>query len=273
MPNDKVKIEDKRKIDAITGEPVRDDRRFTGEYDSELIKKVIGISMHLGFDPYTGLAMLMQESNFGQPAESDNNPFGAFGHNNPFYTTAMGNWVAKHFDDDYDKEQRGKKPTEAYLKLKEMYNNAESYYERAGNLAQNLENAGIDENVMSGARSTLMWKQQEVNDTFERIAEPLAYAQKMQEKYKDRPEAYRIQAYNGLNKLTKEYYGGNITHAYGLPLPIDTKENPVYGKRVIDLRDNVIKANSTINELVGEAMRNKMLESLRKNIEPPKFNF
>jgi hypothetical protein len=59
-----------------------------------------------------------------------------------------------------------------------------------------------------------------------------------------------IQAYNGLGKITpqteKGYHGFEMAKIYGVPLPkagIDMRKNPLYGKRVIDLRDNVIKKN------------------------------
>lgn len=75
--------------------------------------------------------------------------------------------------------------------------------------------------------------------------------------YKD--NLHQIQAFNGLGY--NPLYKANM------------KQNPLYAKEIVDIQENVMKKNPTVNELVGEAMRNNMLESLQKNYEPPKFNF
>jgi hypothetical protein len=66
-----------------------------------------------------------------------------------------------------------------------------------------------------------------------------------------------IQAWNGYGKV-----GGNndlsispIKKMYGVDVsknPIDMNKNPVYGKRVIDIRDNILKKNPDIVKLVNE---------------------
>lgn len=62
-------------------------------------------------------------------------------------------------------------------------------------------------------------------------------------------EASVIQAWNGYGKLGgKEYYGIDATQT-----PIDMDKNPVYGKRVLDIRDNIIKKNPQIVEMVNNA--------------------
>ena len=76
-----------------------------------------------------------------------------------------------------------------------------------------------------------------------------AYATKMQ--YADKlgitDPATRLQTYNGLGKITgnteKGYHGFTMKKIYGVPIPsegIDMKQNPLYGKRVMDIRDNVL---------------------------------
>jgi hypothetical protein len=66
--------------------------------------------------------------------------------------------------------------------------------------------------------------------------------------------ATSIQAYNGLKKIDRgSFFGG--TKAYGVDIPeegINMRENPLYGKRVVDIRDNILKTNPDIVRLVDE---------------------
>lgn len=76
----------------------------------------------------------------------------------------------------------------------------------------------------------------------------LDYAGKLGKK----TEAEQIQAWNGYGKVTpSSELGGNMY--YGIDVsktPLDMNTNPVYGKRIIDLRDNVIKKNPEIAAIV-----------------------
>jgi len=61
----------------------------------------------------------------------------------------------------------------------------------------------------------------------------------------------RLQVYNGLGRVTpnteKNYHGFRMQNIYGVPIPaggISMRENPLYGKQIIDLRDNVLKTNA-----------------------------
>jgi hypothetical protein len=79
-----------------------------------------------------------------------------------------------------------------------------------------------------------------------------AYKEKM--KQADRlgitDPAMRLQVYNGLGTITpkteKKYHGYEMQKIYGVPIPkggISMKKNPLYGKQVIDVRDNVLAEN------------------------------
>lgn len=62
-----------------------------------------------------------------------------------------------------------------------------------------------------------------------------------------------LQAWNGYGKITAESFGGRVRKAYGIDIsqePIDMSTNPVYGRRVKDIRDNILKRNPQIIELV-----------------------
>lgn len=73
-------------------------------------------------------------------------------------------------------------------------------------------------------------------------------------------EAHQIQAYNGLGKLKSslkvngvlqpaKFYGLNVNPGQAL----DMRENPLYGKTIQDLRDNLIKTNPDIQRMIQEA--------------------
>jgi len=81
--------------------------------------------------------------------------------------------------------------------------------------------------------------------------------------YKDEP--HQIQAWQGLShkgltaKSDQKYnietgQGSSQGSWFGVPIPssghIDTFENPLYGKEIIDLRDNVLKPNKDLKNIV-----------------------
>jgi hypothetical protein len=82
------------------------------------------------------------------------------------------------------------------------------------------------------------------------IATKMQYADKLG--YKD-PEM-RFQTYNGLGKVFPEteqdYHGFKMKKIYGVPVPkegIDMRKNPLYGKRVMDIRDNILRKNKDLD--------------------------
>lgn len=85
------------------------------------------------------------------------------------------------------------------------------------------------------------------------IATKMQYADKLG--YKD-PEM-RFQTYNGLGKVYPEteqdYHGFRMKKIYGVPVPkegIDMRKNPLYGKRVMDIRDNILRKNPQLDMYV-----------------------
>lgn len=95
----------------------------------------------------------------------------------------------------------------------------------------------------------------------ESIVKQMQYAKSLQKRgVIPDTDVYRLQGYNGYGKIGKGHAdlegAGSI---YGQPIPeggIDLKKNPLYGKRVTDIRDNMLKKN----------------DSLRKYIETGKFD-
>ena len=70
-------------------------------------------------------------------------------------------------------------------------------------------------------------------------------------------EAHQLQMYNGMGKLKVGMMNGKPTPTkyYGIDVtkdqPLDLKKNPLYGKTIQDLRENVIKKNPRIQKLIS----------------------
>ena len=67
-------------------------------------------------------------------------------------------------------------------------------------------------------------------------------------------EASQIQAYNGYGKVGS-HTEGNQKMMYGVDVsktPIDMNKTPLYGRRIIDIRENILKKNPQIAKLVSE---------------------
>ena len=68
--------------------------------------------------------------------------------------------------------------------------------------------------------------------------------------------AKMVQVYNGMGKLTQGAVGGG--KAYGVEIPeegIKMKENPLYGKRVEDVRNNILMQNDELVSFVESLMK------------------
>jgi hypothetical protein len=87
------------------------------------------------------------------------------------------------------------------------------------------------------------------------------YKQKLNEakRAKIDNELLQIQYYNGLGTVTPEteedYHGFKMQKIYGVPIPaggINMRKNPLYGKQIVDLRDNVVLKNPYIQKALKE---------------------
>lgn len=170
-----ISIADDRKVNATTGKPINPNVDLVkGDYREDTIKNVIYNSLKNRIDPYTGLAVAMQESKIGNT------------------DTNLGHVLGSRY-------------------------------------------------IPNSANFTKI------------IKEKQDYAKKLG----FNNEATQIQAYNGLGKISPNQvsYGSKLSQVYGVTVPkegIDMKKNPLYGKRIIDLRDNVIKKNVEIKSHVDK---------------------
>ena len=180
----KYKINDLRKMSGTTGKAI-DPRSelLSGEYDGERMENIIKASKRYGIDPYTALAIDLQETGLGKRSD------GSIGH------TMM----------DFRQMIPTKMPSEEESDEYDMYARA--------------------------------------------IATKMQYADKLGIK----DPLVRLQAYNGLGKIFPEteqdYHGFKMKKIYGVPVPkggIDMRKNPLYGKRVSDIRDNVLKKDKNL---------------------------
>jgi hypothetical protein len=100
------------------------------------------------------------------------------------------------------------------------------------------------------------------------IAYPYGYIDFYKEKLNEAKRAkidnelLQIQYYNGLGTVYPEteedYHGFKMQKIYGVPLPasgINMRKNPLYGKQIIDLRDNVILKNLYIQKALKQKQK------------------
>jgi hypothetical protein len=94
-----------------------------------------------------------------------------------------------------------------------------------------------------------------------------AYNAKMKDadRLKIKDEATRLQVYNGLGKVfpstEADYHGFKMKKIYGVEVPkggIDLRKNPLYGKQVMDIRDNVLKRNPEFMRYMDSTYRAPM---------------
>lgn len=95
-----------------------------------------------------------------------------------------------------------------------------------------------------------------------------AYINKM--KYADdlhiKDPLKRLQVYNGMGSVypttEQQYHGFKANAFYGVPVPktgINLAKNPLYGKEIVDLRDNVLKKNPRFVSFMDNLYGNKKL--------------
>jgi hypothetical protein len=193
--SDTFRLSDPRTIRATTGEAINPNiDLLSGVYNTEVVEEIIKRANTLGVDPYTALAIGLQESLWGKRDSNLGHVQGAVAHETGF---------------DIDADPYG------YIQvLKDK-------------LAQ-AKRAGVsDEELM-------------------------------------------LQYYNGLGMIFPEteqdYHGFQMKKIYGVPVPtegLSLRENPLYGRQIIDVRDNILKENEYIRQLIESLANSGILETNR----------
>ena len=103
-----------------------------------------------------------------------------------------------------------------------------------------------------------------------------AYITKMKEadRLGIKDDATRLQVYNGLGVIKPSteqgYHGFKMKKIYGVPVPnegINMKKNPLYGKQIMDLRDNVLNQNPEYVNYLNAAYNSKNPVPVYSDIE------
>jgi len=179
----KVSIKDTREKDLVTDTALTDTNRMHSEIDPDTIKKVAEKAREYGVDPYTALAIGIQETGF-KPENADNP-----------------------------------------LRIVNMVENQED-----------LDYADTDP----------------IGFAVKKLSEKFTYAKKLGKK----TDEEIIQAWNGYGKIKKGTEGLG-DKAYGLDIskePLDMNKNPVYGKRVKDIRDNILRKNPEVVKIINSTL-------------------
>jgi hypothetical protein len=197
MGKGKLTLEDARKIRATTQKAMNPKTDLVaGQYDRATIQHVLDASKRYNFDPYTALAVALQESQLGN---KDSN---------------LGHLIDM--------------PTVIESKLPDA--------------KEAKKKINFDEYSKKYSADALVRLLMEKKD--------MALSKGLKD------EEHILQAYNGLGTIYPEtenqYHGFNMDKIYGVDLPkagINMTKNPLYGKQIIDLRENVIKKNPEIMEI------------------------
>lgn len=123
---------------------------------------------------------------------------------------------------------------------------------KMGNLNENIGSAwstfpdsGIEDPYEQGANSMM-----------KALVDKLDYAKRLG--YDKKGEAYALQAYNGYGKLMPQNTApGAVESFYEIPVsrknPLNMATNPVYGKTIMSLRDEVIKKHPDLQKMIQQA--------------------
>lgn len=190
------KIEDKRKVLATSGQPIRPNVDITsGEYDLDVLKGIVESAKRnkLSIEDAKNLAAIaFQETKFGKVDEN------------------------------------------------------------LGHVINNIESRS-DLEALTNAYITKMKKADRLGLT---------------------DEALRLQVYNGLGVIKpsteQDYHGFKMKKIYGVPVPnegISMKKNPLYGKQIMDLRDNVLNQNPEYVNYLNAAYNSKNPVPVYSDIE------
>lgn len=104
--------------------------------------------------------------------------------------------------------------------------------------------------------------EQGANSMVKALADKLDYAKRLG--YDKKGEAFALQAYNGYGKLMPRGVGAGVPtteYYYGIPTtrsnPLNMATNPVYGKTVMSVRDEIIKKHPEIQKAIQKAMASR----------------
>lgn len=120
-----------------------------------------------------------------------------------------------------------------------------------------------------------------MSEAFEGSQDPYMYLNVLKNKMQSAQKAgyndelYQLQYYNGMGKLfpgtESSYHGYQAGKFYGVPVPasgLDLSKNPLYGKQIIDLRDNVLLKNPEVVNIIKNTPTGKGFREGGKKVSP-----
>lgn len=245
MPDkDKILIKDKRTIDAVTGKPLTDKNRLHTTVAKETVKQIILGAKKRGLDPNIALAIAMQETNFG-----DSKAKIYYGDKDDQKTNIFQvDEIQKKANPNEDKEdweigldiikeklklgkKLGKKDEASII---QAYN---GYGKIGGKVDTNALNKYLDKHKADNSKKT--------EDEYESF-------------YKDAESKFKT--------LPNILYGIYATQEK----PIDMNTNPIYGKRIINIRDSILKTNPDIQKMVRDIYGGEPIHATKEHIEEAK---
>lgn len=180
LPPDTISVRDNRVVDGVTGNTIDPRTRLHATINKNLATEIIKKAKQRGIDPYTALAIPMQETRFTD--EYSDNPFSII-FNNP--------------------------------------NELETYQKDPVGYAMDF------------------------------LSTKLATAKRLGKN----TDSETIQSWNGYGKVGKNSFGKDTNNLYGIDVTqqsIDMNKRPVYGERIVNIRDSILKKNPDIIKLVDD---------------------
>lgn len=227
-----INIQDNRKIRATTQQPINFNRDLkSGDYSFKNIHKVIKAAKDFNYNPSTALAVALNETNLGKTT-----------YNN----------IGHVLDGRFDRRFIDSRKEEINENNIHTFSDNELASARDYNDAEVMVLALKDKEEYANKLKSL--KKKFTNKGFS-------------------DEMFYLQAYNGLGNLypntESEYHsmtgrGAIQKRFYGVPIneKIDMRENPLYAKEILDLRDNIILKNEDILNMIdtiGEPQYKKFI--------------
>lgn len=246
MPDkDKIHIKDTRTIDAVTGKPLTDKNRLHSVGDKELLFQIIKGAKERNIDPYTALAISMQETNFGNSKAKI-----FYGNKDDQKTNVfqVDNIQSHGIGTDKEDWEIGLDVMAEKFKLAKKIGKTKDAdviqsYNGYGKIGGELDVDGFNKHM----------------DAFYKSPQ----AQNM--------EDWQLENYHNAKKREFSTLPNNI---YGIVAtnkkPIDMNKTPIYGERVVNVRDSILKTNPEIQQMVKEVYGGEPIHVTNEHIEEAK---
>lgn len=214
-------------------------KRLHSKIPKDRLRNLIKEAINEGIDPNVLLAVGMKESNLGSRRE------GYYGVNGyPAYTDTIGKQISQKRKEIFDKYGFT------------IMNDLEKY--NYPDIIKAEKKFGVDavkkdiEEFLDLREKESTWSKEISSWSDEKLfAKTLKYKMDYAKRLGYNDELFQIQAYNGLG----------YNDDYG----VDMKKNPIYGKQIQDLKENVIKKNPEIQDFIKSIGSDSIYNQIKKS--------